>query len=150
MCEKYKFLKPVVNFSNFPGILFTLLKLALYKQLSREKAFKSPSFVLFIVAFCLCVRRTSAGGRLMHLHEMLWGFDKVPSVFDNLGWQHVGPEAQTLLFNGRATVAKANNQGRRHESHKDVTLFGTVLPRRRVVFCTHWHMQRVFDKRDLK
>lgn len=107
----YKFLKSVVNFSNFPRILFTLLKLALYQAVVSWKSFKKFLFFLFIVDFCLCVPRTSPGGRLMHLHETLWGFDKVPSVFDNLGWQHVGPEAQMLLFNGRATVAKANNQG---------------------------------------
>lgn len=35
----------------------------------------------------------------------------------------------------------------RHESHKDVTLFLTVLPWRRAGFCTHWYMQTLCDER---
>lgn len=76
-----------------------------------EKLEKVPLFVRFIVLFldwraadrCLRTPRASAQAGVR--------FDKVPSVFDDLGWRHAGPGAQTSLFNGRTTVAKANNQG---------------------------------------
>lgn len=83
----YKFLKPVVNFSIFPRILFALLKLALYKAVVSWKSLKKVALVLFSVAFaCRAPVPEDASCIYMRCCEVLTKFRQYLTTWDDNMW----------------------------------------------------------------